>query len=142
MIAVHQARVLRRRNLLLALIRVVQRSKEPCAKRGRTNHTMTECHVGTNKCMWYGRPEHSIATYLRRQKAVEKRVTRPVPPPCQGNIPSKPPTAGQGYIMSKKKVTVSSTVATGTLFLNSKPFCVLFDSGEIIHLYPFELHYN
>jgi len=31
--------------------------------------------------------------------------------------------------MSKKKAAISSTVVTGTLSLNSKPFCVLFESG-------------
>ena len=31
--------------------------------------------------------------------------------------------------MSKKEAAISGTVVTGTLFLNSKPFCVLFDSG-------------
>ena len=31
--------------------------------------------------------------------------------------------------MSKKEATVSGTVVTGTLFLNSKPFCVLYDSS-------------
>jgi len=31
--------------------------------------------------------------------------------------------------MSKKEVATSSMVVTGTLFFNSKPFCVLFDSG-------------
>jgi len=31
--------------------------------------------------------------------------------------------------MSKKEATISGTVVTGTLFLNSKSFCVLFDSS-------------
>jgi len=31
--------------------------------------------------------------------------------------------------MSKKEAATSGTVVTRTLFLNSKPFCVLFDSG-------------
>jgi len=31
--------------------------------------------------------------------------------------------------MSKKEATVSGTVVIGTLFLNSKPFCVLFESS-------------
>ena len=41
-------------------------SKEPCAKCGRTNHTTTECRVGTNKYMWCGSLDHSIVTCLRR----------------------------------------------------------------------------
>jgi len=36
--------------------------------------------------------------------------------------------------MSKKEAATSGTVVTGTLFLNSKPFCVLFDSGAT-HLF-------
>jgi len=31
--------------------------------------------------------------------------------------------------MNKKKATTSGTVVTGTLFLNLKPFCILFDSS-------------
>jgi len=31
--------------------------------------------------------------------------------------------------MNKKEAATSGMVVTGTLFLNSKPFCVLFDSG-------------
>ena len=31
--------------------------------------------------------------------------------------------------MSKKEATASGTIVTGTLFLNSKPFCILFDSS-------------
>ena len=73
------------------------------------------------------KPEHWIATCPRRQKVIEKGVARLVPLPCQG--PSKPPISGQAYVMSKKEATVSSTTVTGTLLLNSKPFCALFDSG-------------
>ena len=51
------------------------------------------------------------------------------PPPCQGTQPLKPPTLGRAYVISKKEAAISGTVVTGTLFLNSKPFCVLFDSG-------------
>ena len=32
--------------------------------------------------------------------------------------------------MSKKEAATSTTVVTGTLILNSKPFCALFDSGN------------
>jgi len=101
-------------------------SKEPCAKCGRTNHTTAECCVDTNKCMRRRSPDHSIATFPRR--AVEKGVARPIPPPRQRNLPSKPSTARRAYIMSKKEAIISGTVVTGTLFLNSKPFYILFDS--------------
>ena len=104
-------------------------SNEPCAKCGRINHTIAECHAGINKCRWCGSPDHSIATCPRRQKVVEKAVARLVPSPHQENLPLKPPMAGRAYIMSKKEATASGTVVTGTLFLNSKPFCVWFDSG-------------
>ena len=97
---------------------------ETCAKCEQTNHTTAECHVGANKCMWCGSPDHSIASCRRRRKAVEKGVAKPVPLQRQENLPLKPPTAGRDYIMSKKEAIVSSTVVTGTLFLNSKPFCV------------------
>jgi len=56
-------------------------STEPYAKRGWTNHTTVECHVGTNICIWCENLDYSIATHPRRQKAVEKGVARPVPPP-------------------------------------------------------------
>jgi len=43
--------------------------------------------------------------------------------------PQRPPAVGRAYIMSRKEASNSCTVVTGTLFLNSKPFSVLFDSG-------------
>ena len=98
-----------------------------CAKFGRTNHTTADCRVGTNRCMWCGSPDHLVATCPTRQKALEKRVARPAPPPRQGSQPLKSPTAGRAYIISKKEAAISGTVVTGTLFLNSTPFCVLFD---------------
>jgi len=49
-------------------------SKEPCATCGWTNHTTTECRVGTNKCMWCRSPDYSIATCPRRQKVVETEL--------------------------------------------------------------------
>jgi len=36
---------------------------------------------------------------------------------------------GKAYMMSKKEAATSGTVVTGTLFLNSMPFCVLFGTG-------------
>jgi len=79
--------------------------------------------------MWCGSHDHSTITYPRRQKAIEKGVVRTVPPPRQGNMPLKLPRARRAHIMSKKKAIVTDTVVTGTFFLNSKSFCVLFDSG-------------
>jgi len=32
-------------------------------------------------------------------------------------------------MINKKEATISSTIVTKTLFLNSKLFCILFDSG-------------
>ena len=37
--------------------------------------------------------------------------------------------------MSEKEVIVSTKVVTGTLFLNSKPFYVLFDSYAYLFVY-------
>ena len=39
----------------------------------------------------------------------------------------KPRTAGRAYVMNKKEAAVSSMTINGTLFLNSKPFYILFD---------------
>jgi len=50
-------------------------------------------------------------------------------PPHQGAPPPRPTAVRQEYVMSKKKAATSSIVVTGILFLNLKPFCVLFDSG-------------
>ena len=41
-------------------------SKGLCAMCGRTNHTTAKCRVGTNKCIWCGSPEHSIANCPRK----------------------------------------------------------------------------
>jgi len=37
-------------------------------------------------------------------------------------------TIGRAYVLSKKEVATFGTVVTRTLFLISKPFCVLIDS--------------
>ena len=104
-------------------------STASCAKCGRTNHTTPECRVGTNKCMWCGSHEHLIAACPWRMKAVDKGVAKPLAPPHQGAPPPRPVVVGQAYVISKKEAATSGMVVTGTLFLNSKPFCVLFDSG-------------
>jgi len=62
-------------------------------------------------------------------KAVDKGAAKPLAPPLQGAPPSRSAVVGRAYVMSKKEAATSGTVVTGTLFLNSKPFCVLFDSG-------------
>jgi len=40
-----------------------------------------------------------------------------------------PAAVGRAYVMSKKEAATSGMVVTGTLFLNSNPFCTLFDSS-------------
>jgi len=65
----------------------------------------------------------------RRMKAVDKGAAKPLAPPRQRAPPPRPTVVGRAYVMSKKAATTSGMVVTGTLFLNSKPFCVLFDSG-------------
>jgi len=104
-------------------------STTPCAKCGRTNHTTPECRVGTNKCIWCGSAEHLIVACLRRMKVIDRGAVKPLDPPCQGAPPLRSAAIGREYVMSKKEATTSNTVVTGTLFLNSEPFCVLFDSG-------------
>ena len=81
-----------------------------------------------------------IAAYPRQLKAIEKGVVKPLAPPRQVPAPQKPPVIGRAYIMSKKEASNFGTLVTGTLFLNSKPFSMLFDSGITHLLYPFELH--
>ena len=100
----------------------------PCAKCGRTNHTTPECRVGTNKYTWCGSPEHLIAACPRRLKAVDKGAAKPLALPRQGPPPARLAVAGRAFVMNRKEAATSSTVVTGTLFLISKPFCVLFDS--------------
>jgi len=48
--------------------------------------------------------------------------------PRQNPAPQRPPAIGRAYIMSRKEASNSGTVVTGTLFLNSTPLSVLFDS--------------
>ena len=45
-------------------------------------------------------------------------------------------------MMSKKEATTSSTVVSGTLFINSKPFCVLFDSSADSFFYIYMICYT
>ena len=101
---------------------------ETCGKCRRTNYTSPECRVGTSECMWCGSLEHLIATCPRRLKVMDKGATKPLAPPHQGSPPPKLTVVGKVYMMSKNKATTSDTVVTRALFLNSKPFCVLFDS--------------
>jgi len=107
----------------------VLESSEPCGKCGRTNHRTSECCAGINKCLWCGSTEHTVATYPKRLSVVEKGVVKSSSPPHQVQAPEKPFIVGRAYITSKKEASNSGTVVTGTLFLNSKPFSVLFNSG-------------
>jgi len=102
---------------------------EPCGKCGRTNHHTSECRIGTNQCFWCGSTEHAIIACPKRLRAVEKGAAKPLAPPRQMPAPQRPPTVGRAYIMSRKEASNSGTVVTVTLFLNSTPFSVLFDSG-------------
>ena len=79
--------------------------------------------------MWCGNPDHLIAACPRRLKAEDKGVAKPLAPPHQGAPPPRPVAVGRAYVMTKKEAATSGMVVTKTLFLNSKPFCVLFDSG-------------
>jgi len=62
-------------------------------------------------------------------KVVDKGAVKSLATPRQGAPPLRPAVVGQAYVMSKKEAATSGTVVTGTLLLNSKPFCVLFDLG-------------
>jgi len=62
-------------------------------------------------------------------KAIDKGATKPLAPRHKGALPLRPAVVGMAYVISKKEAATSGMVVTGTLFLNSKPFCVLFDSG-------------
>jgi len=86
--------------------------------------------MGTNKCIFCGETEYLIATYPRRLKAMEKGVAKPLAPPLSTTT-SKPATIGRAYIMRKKEASIFGIVVTRTLFLNSKPVCVLFDSDAM-----------
>jgi len=53
--------------------------------------------------------------------------------------PQRHAAIGPAYVMSKKEAATYSTVVTGTLFLNSKPFCALCDSFgcfAFVYIYP------
>jgi len=76
-----------------------------------------------------GSPEHLIAACPRRLKVVDKGVVKPLAPPRQGASLPRPAAIGRAYVMSNKEAATSGTEVTGTIFLNSKSFCVLFDSG-------------
>jgi len=88
--------------------------------------------------MWCGSPKHLIDACSRRLKAVDKDAAKPLAPPRQGAPPLRPAIVGRSFIMSKKEIATSGMVVTGTLFLNSKLFCVLFDSGcySFIYIHP------
>jgi len=79
--------------------------------------------------MWCGSPEHLIAVCPRRLKAVDKGAAKPLASLRRGPLPSRPAVVGRAFVMNKKEAATSGTVVTGTFFLNSKPFYVLFDSG-------------
>jgi len=79
--------------------------------------------------MWCGSTEHLITACPRRMKAVDKGIAKILAPPHQEAPSLRPAAGGRAYVMSKKEATTSGTVVTRTLFLNSKPFGILFDSG-------------
>ena len=81
-----------------------------------------------------------IATCLRRLKAVEKGVVKPLVLPQQILTPQKPTVVEGAYIMCRKEAFNYGTVVTATLFLNFELFSILFDSGATSLLYPLELH--
>ena len=126
---------------------------EPCGKCGWTNHTTLECWVGTNKCLWCGSTEHFITIYPQQLNTTNVGVARRPPPPCirpvpflrqgpplqphqgtappfcQGPSPARSTHVWRAYVINKKEAATSSKVVTGILFLNSIPFCVLFNSS-------------
>ena len=104
-------------------------SSEPCRKCGQTNHHSSECRIGTNQCFWCGSTNHSISACPKRLRVVQKGAAKPLAPPRQNPAPQRPLAVGRAYIMSRKEASNSSTVVTRTLFLNSIPLSVLFDSG-------------
>jgi len=67
--------------------------------------------------MWCGSPEHLIVAY---------------PPKIEGYRQGLPPlrhaAVGMAYVLSKKEAATFGMVVDATLFLISKPFCVLVDS--------------
>jgi len=79
--------------------------------------------------MWSGNLEHLITTCPQRLKVVVKGITKPLAPPYQGLAAKRPASVERVYVMSKKEAATSGMVVTGTLFSNSKPFCILFSSS-------------
>jgi len=55
-------------------------STAPYEKCSETNHTIPECRVGTDKCMWCRSPEYLIAACPRRMKIVDKSAAKPLAP--------------------------------------------------------------
>ena len=53
----------------------------------------------------------------------------PPPPPYQGLPLARSARVGRVYVMSKTEAATFGTVVTGTPFLNSMSFCILFDSS-------------
>jgi len=94
-------------------------------RKSKSRHPL--CRVRINKCIWCGSPERLIAACPQRLKAVDKVAAKPLAPPPLPRLA----VVGQAYVMSKEEATTSVTVVSGTHFLNSKPFYVLFDSGAI-----------
>ena len=74
--------------------------------------------------MWCESLEHLTIACPRRLKVVDNSVAKCLAPPHQ----PRPTAIELAYVMSKKEAATFGTIITGTLFLNSKPFCVLFDS--------------
>ena len=89
---------------------------EPCRKCSRMNHHTSECRIGTNQCVWCGSTDHLITACLKRLRAVEKGVAKPLAPLRQVPAPPRPPVVGRAYIMNRKEAANSSTVITGTFF--------------------------
>ena len=79
--------------------------------------------------MWCDSPEHVIAAYPLRLRDIDKGAIKLLALACQGPLPPSLAAVGSAYVMNKKEAAASSIVVTRTLFLNSKPFCVLFNSG-------------
>jgi len=61
-------------------------------------------------------------------KAVDKGAAKSLAPPYQGATPPRSAVVGWVYVMSKREAATSGMVVIGTLFLNSKSFCIFFGS--------------
>ena len=73
------------------------------------------------------KPEHLITACPRRLKVVDKGAAKPLALLYYRPPPSRRTVTGRAYMISKKEAVASGMVVTRTLFLNLKPFCVLFD---------------